>query len=139
MQLERILYVSSLVDEYGFAMPQLMASLSRINLLDEISSFTLFSNGKVMQMLEGPSGQLRTAFAHLRAEPVHFDLILMNQEPITLRSVQGTQLGLKRFANEIVKKLPTSVELFVPSVSEISKRVCDREASSMFIAFEVRS
>lgn len=139
MDMLRLVYVSSLIDEYGFALPSLMGLLSRdheeAHGHGHVASLTLFANGNVMQMLEGKLAQVRTAFAHLHAEPVHFGITVLVDTPIAQPSLQGTHIGLLQFAQEIGKGMHPSVQMFKPSHHEIAQRVQDGDTLTLFTEF----
>lgn len=139
MNMLRLVYVSSLIDEYGFALPSLMALLNRdheeAHGHGHVESLTLFANGNVMQMLEGQATQVRTVFAHLHAEPVHFGITVLVDTPITRASIQGTHIGLLQFAQEIGKSMHPTVHVFKLSPQEIDLRVQNCDALALFMEF----
>ncbi|QDL53308.1 BLUF domain-containing protein [Rhodoferax aquaticus] len=131
----RLVYVSSLVDEYGFALAPLLTTLSRDYVAGQVSSLTVFANGSLMQMLEGERAPVRTAFAHVRAEPVHFGITLLVEDPIAEPSIGGTHLGLLQFVHEIGRTMSPSVELFQLSPTELSKRLPANDVLPLFTSF----
>lgn len=135
MNMLRLVYVSDLVDEYGFALSPLLTALGRAHVAGPVASLTVFANGNLMQLMEGEHSAVRLAFTQVHAAPVHFGITVLVEAPIAKPSIARMQLGLRQFAQEIGRALPPSVERFLLSPDELIKRLPANDALPLFTEF----
>ena len=66
MQLMQLVYVSAYLNEYGQDLPKLLENTALANDDGGVLGMTLFSNGNIMQLLEGRSHDVEAIFQKLQ-------------------------------------------------------------------------
>lgn len=138
MPYSRWIFASSLVDEYGIALPPVIeAAYFRADApaLHGLHGITLFANGHVMQLIEGDTEALHHAVRNLRNQCKLFGMVPVLREKIPALQAHGVAVGVSRFADEIAGQLPDEVQVFPLSAEEVCKRTSPGKVRDMLLEF----
>lgn len=135
MAYARWIFKGSLVDEYGLALPPVMQAAYGSGLAEGINGITLFTNGHVMQMLEGEYSALQSAVRNVRDISKMFGMLPLLQETIQAPESSGVAVGLNRYIETIAEHLPPNVQVFQLSAEEICKRTPPGAARELLLGF----
>jgi hypothetical protein len=123
MQLTQLVYVSSYMDESGLELPEFIGISDLANHQLGVRGMTLFSNGSIIQMLEGQRTAVNEVFRRLPAQTRQFQVIEMLQEPINAPCLEETSIGLSLGSLRLVKVAPPHISLFKLDLQEVDSRV----------------
>lgn len=99
-------YVSSATEL--LTVPQLLDLLADIRPTNEslgLSGLLLYSDGNIIQVLEGPQGAVESTFAAILDDPRHKDVILMLREPIEERAFPDWSMGFRNVSQADVERV----------------------------------
>lgn len=71
-----------------------------------LSGMLLYSDGNIMQTLEGPDDVVETIFRTIEADPRHHDIIVILREPTERRAFPDWSMGFRRLSGEHLETLP---------------------------------
>jgi hypothetical protein len=125
----------TLVDAYGKALPPVLQAAYGSVVGRSLYGITLFSNGHVMQLLEGEVAALQVAVRNLQDQSKIFGIERLLQEPTDGPSTESVSVGLHRFKDEIAKHLPGHVQVFSLCADEICQRTSPGKARDLLLGF----
>lgn len=125
----------TLVDAYGKALPPVLQAAYGSVVGRSLYGITLFSNGHVMQLLEGEVAALQSAVRNLQDQSKIFGIERLLQEPTDGPSTESVSVGLHRFKDEIAKHLPGHVQVFSLCADEICQRTPPGKARDLLLGF----
>src|SRR5688572_22130192 len=115
-------YVSSATEL--MTVPQLLDLLADIRPTNEslgLSGLLLYSDGNIIQVLEGPQSAVESTFAAILDDPRHKDVILMLREPIEERAFPDWSMGFRKVSQaEIGRVEGLSAFLREPLAAELN-------------------
>lgn len=131
----RWIFASSLVDEFGVALPPVIQATYNTGTQQRLHGITLFANGHVLQLLEGDTQLLHSVLRNLHDQCKLIGLLPLLKEPISAPQVTHTCVGVSRFAQEIAHNLPSEIEVFDLTADEVSKRTPAGKARELLLGF----
>jgi hypothetical protein len=135
MPITQLLYVSSLINEYGHDLPHILRSSTHNNQAQGVAALLLCRNGNAMQLIEGPGKALRATYDRIRHDPRHFGLLVMLDEPIDACKLTGTSAGLHVRDADFIRQECKGLDLFQPTTAEIDRRVPSGTARDLLQQF----
>jgi hypothetical protein len=113
-------YLSSatdLLDEQQLV--DLLVTIRPRNLELGLSGMLLYSDGNIIQVLEGPDDVVDATFASIQDDPRHRGVLVMLREQITERAFPDWSMGFRSLARDDVRRLPGYTEfLRAPRLSD---------------------
>ncbi|WP_138515102.1 hypothetical protein [Rhodoferax bucti] len=138
MPYSRWIVASSLVDEYGIALPPVIEAAyfqADNSAHSGLHGITLFANGHVMQLIEGDTEALHHAMRNLRNQSKLFGMVPVLREKTPALQARGVAVGVSRFADEIAGQLPGEVQVFPLNAEEVCKRTAPGKVRDMLLDF----
>ena len=105
MPIFQLVYVSTLVNEYGAALPSILEAAIRKNRLSGLKCILLCSHGNVMQAIEGDQASVQQLFLRIANDVRHFDVQLVNESVVQVPALTGVNAGLDRITLQTVGKV----------------------------------
>jgi hypothetical protein len=106
VKLMSLTYVSSATEL--LTAPQLLDLLVDIRPTNEspgLSGLLLYSDGNIIQVLEGPESAVETTFTAILDDPRHKDVIVMLREPIQERAFPDWSMGFRNVSQVDVRRV----------------------------------
>ena len=125
MQLTQLVYVSSYIDEFGINLPDFIENSAICNDDLGVRGMTLFSNGNIMQLLEGGKTVVRRIFKRLPMDAYQFQVMELMQTEIPSPALIETSIGFSLHSLRLIKKPPSRIALFRLKPEEVSARIVD--------------
>ena len=92
-------YVSSAATQLDFdVLADMLATIRPKNQALGITGMLLYSDGNIIQTLEGPDDVVEATFKTIARDPRHGDVIVILREPIGDRAFPNWSMGFKRIA-----------------------------------------
>lgn len=111
-------YLSSatdLMDEQQLT--ELLAETRPRNEERGLTGMLLYSDGNIIQVLEGPDEAVETTFASISADPRHRGLLVMLRDQIAERAFPDWSMGFRAVSREEVRRLPGFSEFLADPAS----------------------
>jgi hypothetical protein len=135
MQMTQLLYVSSYVDEYGFELPGFIKNIAVNYAARDLQGMTLFSNGNIMQLLEGRSSIVSEILHKLPHDAKQFGVIALLNRPIEAHCLSETSIGFSSHELRLIKKSPNNISVFKLQPAEVKKRLTPSPAKVLMMQF----
>jgi hypothetical protein len=125
--LNQILYLSSLVADSKDILRAIIEVAAKKNAQRNITGMMLYSEGNVLQVLEGEKEILQQTFDTIQTDPRHNGIIVLIEKEIPAREFAGWHLGFKRISTADLENFPMTTNLLknhdsvIPSQTEISE------------------
>lgn len=123
MQKLHLIFVSSLVNEFGYDLPKVVESSAFNNDASGVNAMILCRNGSVMGILQGNCQSVRAAFGRMTRDRRHFDLTKLYEVESTSLDLEGTSAGLGSLELDYVRRHTAFTNMFRPSTQAIEKRI----------------
>jgi hypothetical protein len=111
MALVQLLYLSSMVVDSREALLQILKVANINNKRRQITGMLLYSEGNILQVIEGETEPLYDTFASIEADTRHHGIIVLLEKEIETRSFSDWSLGFRQIS-------PTDVEMF-PEIAPV--------------------
>ena len=125
MQLTQLVYVSSYIDEFGINLPDFIENSAICNDDLGVRGMTLFSNGNIMQLLEGGKTVVRRIFKRLPLDANQFQVTELMQTVVASTALTETSIGFSLHSLRLIKRPPSRITLFRLMPEEVSARITD--------------
>lgn len=134
MQIFQLIYVSTLVNEYGLALPAILNHATQRNRLSGIRCMMLCSHGNVMHALEGDPASIKQLFSSIENDARHFDVQLINECNVPVHELEGVCAGVDRATLQAINNVPDA-DCFRIDSREVRNRVKPGVARTLLIEF----
>jgi hypothetical protein len=118
-----VIFVSALRDQTGSDLPALLEEHAACSHLTSVCSMLLFSDGNVMQAMDGEASEIRCELKRLFQSPFLRDAIVLNEELVNSPSLEGHSLGAQHLTASVLDQLPANVAFFKLSEGAVAQRV----------------
>lgn len=100
-------YVSSAAELLDAAeLETLLAAWRPRNQERGLTGMLLYSDGNVIQVLEGPAESVEATFATIEADPRHHGVIVLLREQVAERAFPDWSMGFRRIGRDDLAELP---------------------------------
>jgi hypothetical protein len=130
-----MLYVSSCADEYEFDLANFMETLVLANDELGVRGMTLFSNGYIMQLLEGDFPVVTDVFEKLRYDAKEIGIIEMLKKPLAAHCLSETSIGYSSSNSALLSISPPNIALFKLHPAEVEKRLSPSPGKILMVQF----
>ncbi len=113
------------------ALLALLASSQRRNAERGITGLLLYSEGNIMQVIEGPSEAVQALFAKISIDPRHSKMIVARNAAIARRDFPTYKMGFKRVAR---RQMDTSLPGFSDMLERGGPSQLELAAMNRFVA-----
>lgn len=103
---------SELLDEP--ALVQILAESRPRNHERGLTGMLLYSDGNIIQVLEGPDDAVEETFRTISADPRHHGILIALRDPITTRAFPDWSMGFRSVRREELRQLPGFSEFLAP-------------------------
>jgi hypothetical protein len=135
MALFQLIYMSSLVTDEPQILPAILDSSVRNNKRRDITGMMLYSDGNVMQVLEGDTDAVLVTFKSIESDVRHSDIYVLVQGEIATRNFSSWSMGFKQISKSDLEKFPIAAQVFKARTDDISQRVQPSEALIVLKSF----
>ncbi len=135
MSLVQLVFLSSYVDEHGSDLVGLVGRSSLGKVDSDVKGMTLFSEGSVLQLLQGESFAVAKAFHTFPVQTNLFQVIKMTEEIIAATSLNQTCVGFDKQAFKVHLNAPNGIPVFQFSTAEIDRRICKSAGLALSLDF----
>ena len=137
MQLTQLVYASSYIDEYGLELPEFIENSALGNGQMGVFGMTLFSNGNIIQLLEGPRAAVRSMFSRLPLDAKQFQVSEIFQGALDAACIDETSIGFSLHSLRLITKPPSIIELFRLRLDEVRNRVRNSAGKTLMERFAI--
>jgi hypothetical protein len=131
----QIAYLSSLVTDDSTLLPSILEVAIRNNSQRGITGMMLYSDGNVMQVLEGEKDVVLQTFQSIEADMRHTGVMVLLEHAIAARQFASWSMGFKHLAKADLDKLPGAAQVFKAREDEISTRARGGDALILLKTF----
>lgn len=135
MQLIQLVYVSAYVNQYVLDLPKLMEKTALANDDNGVLGMTLFSNGNIMQLLEGRSQDVQSIFQKLQNHAHQWNVFETLRRPMEDLSQSETSIGFDTHSYKLISKSSSGIALFRLNANEVNQRLKDSPAKALMLQF----
>ena len=135
MPLVQLVFMSSFIDEHGRDLVDLVGRSSLGKEGGDVKGMTLFSNGNILQLLQGEAFAVAKLFHALPLQTNQFQVIKLTEEVIEAISLKQTCIGFDKQAFRLHAELPNSIPIFKFSSAEIDQRIPSSAGRALSIDF----
>jgi len=135
MPLVQLVFLSSFIDDHGRDLMNLLVRSSLGSQACHVKGMTLFSNGNILQLLQGEMFAVAKLFHTLPSQTNQFQVIKMTEEVIFALSLHETCLGFDKKAFGSHLREFTGIPFFRFNASEISQRIGESEGRDLSMQF----
>ena len=139
MDLAHLVFVSSLTNEFGHELPEILQASSHNNARDGIHGMILCQRGNVMGLLQGSGHHVRAAYERMARDCRHFGLHKLYDEKSSSLDFSGTSAGLGNLEFNFVSQRLAQELVFKISKESIAKRVQPGTCRNLLLQFSENS
>jgi hypothetical protein len=129
------LVVSAFVNEYGNGLLEFLGQARLHAFPEPLLTMTLFSNGNMMQVLEGGVAATKVAYEQMRVSPHLFNVMLLEISDIAAPTLNASSLGLQRGTFMQLGKEPSQLQLFRLGRDGVEQRMRPCDARNVLMTF----
>jgi hypothetical protein len=135
MDLAHLVFVSSLTNEFGHELPEILQVSSKNNARDGIHGMFLCQRGNVMGVLQGSEPRVRAAYDRMVRDCRHFGLHKLLDERADTLDFEGTIAGLGTVEFNFVSRRLAQDMVFKASKESIAQRVQSGTCRNLLLQF----
>lgn len=135
MSLRQLIYVSTLANGAESELPAILETAVNNNKAQDITGMLLYSDGNVMQVLEGDKDPLYALFQHIERDPRHHGVFVLVDTEIESRHFNSWSMGYRALSASELKEYPIAEQFFKFKDSEIERRVLPGAALAVLKTF----
>ncbi len=135
MHLIQLVYVSAYINEYGQELPRFMEKVALANDDCRVLGMTLFSNGNIMQLLEGRRQDVEVVYQKIQRDPRQRNFFEMLRGPIEDLSQLETSIGFHTYSFRLFPKSDSGIAFFKLEAAEVDRRLKESSAKSLMVQF----
>jgi hypothetical protein len=115
--------MSSLVKDEPEILAAILDSSERNNKRNNITGMMSYSDGNVMQVLEGEKETVLKTYQAVQMDLRHYDIFLLLEEEIATRIFASWSMGFRQISTADMQEFPLAANVFKVRPSEIALRV----------------
>jgi hypothetical protein len=115
--------MSSLVKDEPEILAAILDSSERNNKRNNITGMMSYSDGNVMQVLEGEKETVLKTYQAVQLDLRHYDIFLLLDEEIATRIFASWSMGFRQISTADMQEFPLAANVFKVRPSEIALRV----------------
>ena len=119
----QLVYMSSLVKDEPEILAAILDSSERNNKRNNITGMMSYSDGNVMQVLEGEKETVLKTYQAVQLDLRHYDIFLLLEEEIATRIFASWSMGFRQISTADMQEFPLAANVFKVGPSEIALRV----------------
>ena len=119
----QLVYMSSLVKDEPEILAAILDSSERNNKRNNITGMMSYSDGNVMQVLEGEKETVLKTYQAVQLDLRHYDIFLLLDEEIATRIFASWSMGFRQISTADMQEFPLAANVFKVRPSEIALRV----------------
>jgi hypothetical protein len=135
MALFQLVYMSSLVMNEPEVLSDILDSSVSNNKRSDITGMMLYSDGNVLQILEGNRNSVLETFKSIQLDMRHRGIFVLLEEEITSRRFASWSMGFKQLTKAELEKFPIAANVFKVQANEIALRVQPSQALIVLNSF----
>jgi hypothetical protein len=135
MEFFQLIYISSLVANEPETILGILKSSTRNNKRRGITGMLLYSEGRVMQVLEGEKDTVLETFQAIELDVRHCDIFVLVEVEIESRKFASWSMGFKQLSKADLEKFPTAANVFRAQPDEIALRAQPSDALCVLKSF----
>jgi hypothetical protein len=123
VQLHQIIYLSKLTDKNENFLPEILNTAIWHNQRNNITGMMLYSNGDILQVLEGDDASIHNLFQRIALDKRHSEVFTVIDEPIGNRCFDQWSMGYRKIvSSHDLERLSHYRALFQSTPSELTTR-----------------
>jgi len=135
MALFHLIYMSSLVAGDANALPAILEVAVRNNKQRNITGMLLYSDGNLMQVLEGEKDVVLKTFRAIEQDSRHRGCVNLHQDEIASRDFASWSMGFRHITKADFARLPVAEHVFKAGQDTIALRSRAGDALTVLKAF----
>jgi len=135
MALLNVISVSSVINEYGLDLPDILSATLLRNARLQLRSMFLFSGGNIMQVLEGAHEAVNKGMQEIARDGHFVELLELNRVTVDEPRLQTNSLGAGRLSASVLERLPADLVFFPLGASAVEQRVRPGVACNLLAQF----
>jgi hypothetical protein len=135
MTLFQLIYMSSLVVDEVQLLSGILETSVKNNKKRNITGMMLYSDGNILQVLEGEKDTLFETFRSIQADFRHGGIFVLIEKEITSRQFASWSMGFKQLSKTDLENLPAAAHVFKAHDDEISLRSRQGDALTVLKSF----
>ena len=135
MALFQLVYVSTMIENDMAEFPAILESAVRNNRRRNITGMLLYSEGGVLQVLEGEKDAVLETFLEIQQDPRHYSIIVLLEEDIAARQFPSWSMGFRHLTENDMQKFQTGDDVFHGRRDQINARVLQGYAHTILQSF----
>jgi hypothetical protein len=135
MALFQLIYMSSLVTDEPELLPSILEASVRNNKRRDITGMMLYSDGSVLQVLEGERSIVMETFRAIESDGRHSGIFILIEQEIAARHFASWSMGFRHLSAADLERLPVAAHVFKARDDEIALRGRAGEALTILQSF----
>jgi len=135
MALFQLIYVSSLVNPDSSVVTSILETSVRNNKKKDITGMMLYSDGDIMQALEGEGAAVMDTFSRILVDLRHVGIIVLDEGEIAQRDFGAWSMGFRQLKKADILESGFSADVFETREHEITRRIRRSSALDLFRSF----
>jgi len=137
MQLTQLVYVSSYIDEFGIQLPDFIEDSAIADSASGVKGMTLFSNGNIIQLIEGEFTVVGNTFRKLAhsLDCGQSQATLLLDCAIKAASLSETSIGFALNSLRLITRPASKISLFRLNPQEVASRLSDSQGKALMLGF----
>jgi len=135
MALFQLIYMSALVVPDVQVMSDIVATSTINNKRDGITGMLLYSDGDIVQVLEGPEQAVKDTFCKILVDKRHVGIQVLLEQKIALPEFGSWSIGYKKLEKGTLQRWTQNGEVFNARDEEVAMRVRPGNALSVLKSF----
>ena len=123
MALFQLIYMSTLATDEPDILHGILDSSVRNNPRKNITGMMLYSEGSVLQVLEGEKDDVLELFRVIERDVRHSGIYLLIESEISTRNFSSWSMGFRRLSQADLAKFPAAAQVFKARTNELALRV----------------
>jgi hypothetical protein len=135
MALHQLIYMSTLSDKKESYLRSILEACMHTNKLAEVTGMLLYTDGRIMQVLEGDEVVIKALYEKIQKDKRHYDVFLLDEFPIDKRSFPDWSMGFRNISAYELSKFPHYASFFTCTPDELATRSQAGMAQQILTAF----
>ena len=135
MALFQVIYMSSLAGADAGLLPSILEAAVRNNKRRSLTGMMLYSDGNILQVLEGEDDLVHQTFHSILADARHHGVFVLKDSEIAARHFTAWSMGFKQLTSVDLEAVPAAASVFRARGDEIALRVRQSDALDILKLF----
>jgi hypothetical protein len=133
--MHQIIYMSSIVEPHQHIIQAIVATSLKHNKRDEITGMMLYSDGDIVQAIEGKKKAVQETFARILVDMRHVGIQVLIDEKTERREFSCWSFGFKSMKKSEIQKWNLEGDVFKARDEELDARIRRGNALAVFKSF----